>query len=541
MAGVLSLLGLIARRDRIKLPLTIVLVVISLVSIIPLLRNVYGDEASLTAMYTSLGTNPAMLFLTGPIDAPTLGGLMTIETLLWWGLVVAFINTMLVVRHTRHNEEIGAQELILSSQVHRSASLVAVMVAAIVVNGLIAAGLAIGMQLVDVTWTASQSWLYGLAMGAFGLAWAGIAAIVVQLVASGRTANSLLAALIGVSFVVRGVGDFLGSVDASSGLHEPAWMSSLSPFGWLQMTRPLVEPNWWPLVIPLLFWLACCGLGLALLARRDVGEGLLPSRRGRARASRFLATPLGLTWMLQRNVFIGWLLAILVMVLTLGALTPQMDEVFAGSDGIQQMIEAIGGAGELLPSFMSAMLAIISLMVFAYAIQALGKLRSEESQGHLEQLLATRLSRLKWIGLHTGLVAVVGTLLLAMTGSVMAVAVNAMSDGVSLDVAEYTLAALSYWPMLLAFMALYVVLFSLQPRLAGLVTWMYFGWVAFLSWLGPMLQLDDLVMKSSIMEHLATPPLEDISWQPIIVMASASLMLATVGLMIWRQRDLVEK
>lgn len=539
MAGLSTLLALILRRDRVKLPLILVLLITSLLAMIPLLGDVYGDTESLATMYATFGVNPAGLFMTGPMDAPTFGAFMTIETVLWWGLVVAFINTMLIVRHTRHNEEIGAQELLLSGQAHRASGLVAAMLTALVVNVIIAVGIGAGVQLFDPGWSAEQSWLYGVAFGMFGLVWAAIASVVVQLVESGRSANSMLAALIGIGFIVRGIGDFLGRVGAS-GLHEPAWMSYLSPFGWLQLTRSLVEPNWTPLLISLGVSMVLFGIALALLARRDVGAGLLPSRRGRARASKFLATPFGLTWKLQRNIFIGWLIGVLVMVGTIGALVPQMSDVYADSDQLSAMIESIGGVGELIPSFMSAMIAITALLVLAYAIQGLMRLRSEESTGHLENLLATGLSRLKWLGMHVDTVIIGSIVMLAVMGGGLALVTNSMSD-VTVDVVEYSLAGLAYMPVILFFVGLYVLLFGVLPRAASAVTWLYFGFVAFVSWLGPILQLDQWVMNLSVLEHLASPPVESIQATPIIVISAAGIAMIIIGMMAWHRRNLLER
>lgn len=252
MAGLWTLIRLILRRDRIKLPIWIIGFVLLLVAMIPLLNDVYGDDESLATMHATFSASPAGLFMTGPMDAPTFGAFMTIETLLWWGIAIAFLNTLLVVRHTRHNEEIGAQELLLSGKAHRASSLAAALIVALGVNIIIAGLVCVGFEAVNVPWQTSQTWLYALAMSGFGFAWAAIAAVVVQLVESGRSANGILAGLIGVGFLTRGVGDFLGKLDAS-GLHQPEWISYLSPFGWLQATRPLTEPSWAPLAITALF------------------------------------------------------------------------------------------------------------------------------------------------------------------------------------------------------------------------------------------------------------------------------------------------
>ena len=549
-----TLVRLIIRRDRLKIPLAIGIFVSSLLAMVPLLKDLYGDEASLTSMFSSLGLNPAMLFLTGPMDGPVFGAMVHIETLLWWGLVLAFINTMLVVRHTRHNEEIGAQELILSGQVHRGTSLIAVMTVALVTNILVAVGLGLGMQMFDAGWGADQAWLFGVAMGMFGMAWAGVAAIVVQLVDNGRSANGMLASLIGVAFVVRGIGDFLGKVD-ESGLHQPMWASYLSPFGWMQASRPLTESSWWPIFIPIVLVVVSFGVSLFLLGKRDVGFGILPSRGGRARASKFLVSQLGLTWKLQKNIFIGWLVALLLMIGTIAALVPQMGDVLADSASMQQAVGTISGtappeagglitmpdAEAIIPAFMSAMISITALMVFAYAIHGLGRLRSEETSGHLEILLSTKLSRLKWVGMHVGVITIGGMFMMVLLGGSTAVMTNAMSSDITLDVAEYTMAGLSYMPVMLVMMAIYILLFGVLPRVAGVMTWLYFGVVTFLLWIGPMLKLEQWIMELSVMELLSSPPVEDIKMAPIFGITTVSLVVIAAGMTMWRKRNLIER
>jgi ABC-2 type transport system permease protein len=176
-----------------------------------------------------------------------------------------------------------------------------------------------------------------------------------------------------------------------------------------------------------------------------------------------LATPLGLTLRLQRGVFIAWLAAIIVIVVTIGALVPQMTDVLSDSDSMRAMIEAIGGVGEMVPTFMSAMMAIVCLMVFGYVLHGLTKLRGEEVSGRLENIVATRVTRLQWLTLHVAVVLIGGMLMLAATGGILALCVNLLSD-FTIDVGEYMLASLSYAPVMLVFAALYLLLFGAFSR-----------------------------------------------------------------------------
>ena len=534
-AGTGTLIRLILRRDRAKLPIWLFAVVLSLVAMVPLLQNVYGDAASIMVMYQTFSANPAGIFLTGPMDAPTFGAFMTIETTLWWGLAIAFMNTLFIIRHTRQNEEMGAQELVLSGRAHRGSALASALIVAFLVNAVMAALIAIGLIVVQAPLDGADVWLYGAAFGAFGMVWACIAAVVAQFVQSARSANGVLASLIGLAFLLRGVGDFLGHAD-EQGVIQAEWPSLLSPFGWLQSTRALTFPDWSPLIITMVASILFSLLAFWLLSMRDVGSGILPPRRGRSRASNFLRTPFGLTWKLQKNVLIGWGMSIVTMAATIGALVPAMGGVYEESEQMRHLIEAMGGTGAIIPSFLAAMLAMMVLMVLAYVLQALGRLRNEEVNGHVEQLLATRFSRLKWLSLHSLVVLGGSIILLSLAGGVMALVVSLASD-MSLSVSEYVLASLSYMPVVLVFVGLYIALFGLMPRTAGLVGWIYFGYVTFALWVAPMLGLNEWITDLSLLSHVAAVPVEPVIWCPLIVFCAIGVVLAAGGVIAFKRRD----
>jgi ABC-2 type transport system permease protein len=335
---------------------------------IPVLSETYAKPETLEALFGQFSTVPAGLFLTGPMDGADFGSLFTIETVLWWGLVIAFMNTLLVVRHTRQSEETGAMEMLLSTRASRFAPLAAVGSVAIVMNGIMAILIGGGMLALRSDWGDGSVWLYSASFAAFGIAWAAVAALCAQLFESARTTNAVLAIAIGVAFVLRGVGDFL-STRSADGVMYAAWPSWLSPFGWLQSTRSLTHPEWWPLILPIALAGVMFAAAFLLLAWRDEGAGIIPARRGRARASRFLRTPFGIAWYVQKNVFLGWLCGSLALVTIIGVLIPQMGNVIESSPDVSQLMQTMGGGTALIPSFLSAMLMITALMVVAYGIQ----------------------------------------------------------------------------------------------------------------------------------------------------------------------------
>src|SRR5690606_6521466 len=172
--------------------------------------------------------------------------------------------------------------------------------------------------------------------------------------------------------------------------------------------------------------------------------------------------------------------AALARLMPISVLLPEMSNVYESSESTRALIEAMGGTGAMIPAFLSVMLAIIAVMVLAYVVQGLSKLSSEESSGHLENLLVLRLARVKWLSLHTLVVLVGGAIMLMISGATLAIAVNTGTDTTA-SVWSYIIAGLSYFPVLLLFAGLYIVLFGLLPRVVGVVVWVLFGYVAFMS------------------------------------------------------------
>lgn len=534
--GVMALIKLIIRRDRIKLPLWIVGAASTLLLMVPLLRDTYGEQAALNTLYQAFKLNPAGLFLTGFMDKPSFGAIMTIETVLWWGLLIAFINTFFVIRHTRQNEESGAQELILSGRVRRSSSLAAVLVVASLMNTALVLILGFGLA-IQSSWSVGQAWLYAGSFGVFGMVWAAIAAVIAQLVEGSRSANGLAAILIGVAFLLRGIGDIFAKPDAS-GLLQQTWVSFLSPFGWLQSTRALTVPEWWPLMIHIPVIIILFAGAFIIVEHRDVGAGILPARKGRGTASVLLKSPVGLTWRLQKNVFIGWFMGVVAMAVTIGALVPQMSEVYESSDAMRAVVKSLGGSGALIPAFLSAMVAIIVLMVLAYAIQAMGRLRSEEDSGHLEPLFATAFSRTRWFITHCVVVLLGSAVLLAATGVSLVMTINATSS-LTLAYGQYLGATMSYLPLVALFIAGYGLLFALLPRMVNAVVWLYFGFVAGVSWIGPLMGVKQSILDYSILSHFPAAPSESINGVLLASIGVVSLIVIVVAAIGFSRRNVL--
>ncbi|MFD0474863.1 ABC transporter permease [Nonomuraea thailandensis] len=210
-------------------------------------------------------------------------------------LIGGLISILLMIRHTRVEEETGRRELLASGVIGRHAPLaaaLAVVLAANLLHGLlsvpalVAGGLPTGSSL-----------LFGLSTAAGGWAFAAVAAVTGQLTASSGTARGIAIAIGGLLFALRSLADTGGI----------GWLAWLTPFGWVRLTRPYAGDQWWVLGLIAVFAAALAAVAFTLSTRRDVAGGLISVRLGPAeeRCRARSACPLACTaapWRVSRSV-----------------------------------------------------------------------------------------------------------------------------------------------------------------------------------------------------------------------------------------------
>jgi len=148
-------------------------------------------------------------------------------------ITVAIMNIFLVINHTRKDEENGRIELIRSLPVGRLSNLKGTMIVALTVNLLLSFIITIGLYLTGMDGiNLSGSLLYGVSLGVSGLLFAAIAAVFAQVASTSRGALSYSFIVLGVLYLLRGIGDVSGSV-----------LSYISPLGLILKTEIFYSNN----------------------------------------------------------------------------------------------------------------------------------------------------------------------------------------------------------------------------------------------------------------------------------------------------------
>lgn len=525
-AGTSTLVRLALRRDRVRLPLwTLGIVGVSAASAATV-KSTYDTPAEIATYGPTAGASAASRITSGrQVALDTVEGIIANEITLIVTLGITLLVVFTVVRHTRAEEESGAAELVRSGVVGRHAAQVAALVVAlaatVVISGLLAAVL-IGLGL-DRT----GSLAFAAEVGMLGLLFAGIAAAAAQVTASARGALAIAGGLLGAAYVVRGVGAV-----GDSALY---WVS---PFGWAQGVDAFGDERWWLLGVLLAAAAVSFGLAVVLTARRDAGAGLLQPRAGAARASATLGTPWGLALRTQRGLVIGWAVGLAVLAAIYGSVIPEVPDMLEGNP---DMLEAMGlgaGAGDaLIDAFLGYINLTLGVVGAVFGVASVLRLRAEEDTGRLEALIATPLTRTRWL-VGSLAVTVIGMLLvvLAMSAGMVLGYVPVAGEVSGSRVSELVLGILAQLPAMLLVAALALLILAWLPRFAVLA-WALVAWVVLDAFLGETLELPDGIRSLSPFFHLPAYPTETWTAGPTVALLAATAVAAALALVGYRRRD----
>lgn len=532
LSGTSALLGLALRRDRLRLSAYLLGLAALMAGFLEMQagqpRQALVEEAELFA-----GT-PAMRMF-GVASGVSIGAVTLIRGYLLLAVLAALMSTLAVVRHTRQNEETGRAELIGAAVVGRHAGLAAAVVLTVGAD-VVLAGL-LGLAGIVAGQPAAGSFTAGVAVGGFGIVFGGVAAVTVQLSSTTRGANGLAAAALGLAFVLSGVGNMLGTVDASGVRLVSAWPAWLSPLGWGQQMRPFGGDHWGPLGLSVIAFVVLVGAASMLATRRDVGSGMLAQRRGPAEAAPGLLSPFGLVWRLQRRALLGWAVAMAGFGLVFGAI---IDEIKDTGGATAEWYARMGGSDEILDAYRASVVEMAGMAVAIYAVQMLLRMHAEEADGPLEPILATAVSRRRWLISHV-LNAAIGALALLLVFAVsMGSAAGSVLGDVPAQLSALVEAGLVQLPGIMVIGSIVVASTALLPRWTGAVSWT----VVMVSILvGPLfgaatLQLPRWIQDVSPFTHIPKAPAAEITAIPLVALIAVAAALVVAGLASFRRRDL---
>ncbi len=523
LTGTATLMRLLLRLDRVRLSVWVLLIAITPAVTAAQYQKLYPTPQSLDGVRDVI-SNPSLVALNGPLLGVSIGGLTAWKIGATELILAALMSVLTVVRHTRTEEETGRLELVGATVLGRYAPLTAAVLTAGLANLVIAVLVALG--LIGVGLPAAGSVALGLAIGLTGLVFAAVAAVAVQLTESARAATGIAIAVLGAAYLLRAVGDT-----------EVAGLTWASPIGWGMQVRAFAGEQWWVLGLALALVVVSCAVAYTLVARRDVGAGLLPERAAPAGAAPALRSPVALAWRLHRGVLIGWLIGLAVTGAVLGGPANSLSNVTTTNQQLLDYLARLGGRKGVADAYLAAVFGIVGVVVAAYTVQATLRLHAEESTGRAEPVLATKVGRVRWALSHL-LFAFLGTaVLLAVTGVCAGLVYGMQTHDVGGQLPRLLAAAIVQLPAAWVLAGLGMALFGLIPRVAAALTWAGLTACVLLLELGALLGLSQWLVDASPFAHVPKLPGSAFTTMPLVWLTAIAVLLAVAGLSGLRRRD----
>lgn len=537
MTGILRLAVAQARRDRRQLTVWIAGISALGFAMAAAVAAQFSGESARAAIMAVAAANPAFLFLRGTPDGTTIGAVVFFQGYAFTAVLAGLMNTFLIIRHTRGDEEAGRAELLGAAPLPRAAPLAATLILAVAANTLLAACAAAGYALAGLPRPGSM--VAGLAVGAAGLFFAAGAAGIAQLLPSARAANGAAAALVGAAYLVRGVGDALGTPSRALDTVSSAWPSLFSPIGWGQRSRPFTAAEIGPVLVLTATAATVAAAAVLYRRRRDLGASLLPERAGRARATASGHTLTGLAWRLQRSTLAGWVAGAAVLGSVAGALGPVVAETVAGNPSLVELIYRLvpGAQVSVTDVFGAALMGIAGVLAAAAGVQAILRMHAEESEGRAEVLLALPVSPARWMAANL-IIAVLSTIVVcAVAGA--AAAFCLMVTGTGADYAAVFVAAgLAHAPAALVFVAAAALVFAVLPRQTVPLGWGLLAAGLVLGHFGELLRLPAWLQNLSPFRHSSALPVEGLNLTAAGVLLAIAGPAAVIATRLLHRRDL---
>ncbi len=537
MRGLGVVLASQARRDRWVLSYWVGGIALLGIGVASAITTQFADDGERASIIAIATANPAFLFLRGLPDGLSVGAVAFFQGFTFTAVLAGLMSTFLVVRHSRADEEAGRAELLGATPIARSTMLAATIALGVLAN--LALGVVLALAYIAGGLPAEGSVVAALAVGSVGIVFVAVAAVVAQAMPSGRGANGVAAALVVGAYLLRGIGDALGTPSDDLLRVTPSALSWFSPIGWGQATRPYSEPTLLPMLLSLGAFVALAGLALVLRSRRDLGSSLVPVRAGRPAARSGGRSALGLAWRLQRATVLGWTAGVVVLGGIAGGLGPVVAQAVAENDTLAALIARLvpGSTGDTADVFIAALLGIGGVLGAAAGVQAVLRLRAEEVEGRAELLLATPLSRARWM-LATVIVASASVLIVGLALGLATGGVLARSSGEPADVLRYAGAALAHSPAALVFVSVTALAFAVTPRITIALGWGLLVIGLVLGQFGELLQLPEWVQAASPFFHSSAVPVVEFDGVAGAIMIAIAVFGVAAAAVALRRRDL---
>jgi ABC-2 type transport system permease protein len=496
--------------------------------------DAYPTEAARALVAETFRSNTGLIAVIGKPDAlQTIGGFTMWRSLGALTIIVSIWAIFLSSRLFRGDEEQGRFELVLTGKstlanatIQLFASILVMLIPTFL---LIYLSTSIVNFINDYGWSQASIILLASSVVLTALLFVSIGALCAQVAATRSATLRIAAAVFGVSFMLRALGDIS---------NDKSWLTVLSPLGWLERMYPLGTSNslW---LIPIIITItATLIIAVAIAGRRDYGESLIPDNNIAKPKYKLLRSGSGLLTRLHKGNALLWGLGLLAVNFMFGTFLGTVTQVLSESGGIQNTLNKVTGGQntDTTELFIGTIFMQMVLLMMIMVTSQVNAFRDDEARGYMDNLLVRQSSRIGLSSVKAMLIT--GSVLLAAAATATGMYLGAKSQDVYIDGWVVTAAGINLLAVPLLFLGIGLFVFGFLPRFTSVVLYSLIGWAFIVEIVGSVINVNHWILDTSILHHIALAPAVDVRWDTFWVYLVLALAAATAGIWRFTKRDI---
>ena len=490
----------------------------------------YPTRAERTNIVKTLGTNKGIRSIFGPArQLDTISGFTAWRCATSFAVIGAVWGVLLATKILRGDEEQGRSDLYFAGPVTRASGL-ANQLLGLAITWLVLFGtvtswvITIGVTGHYFSWTAGL-W-FSLVSCSCAAIFLAVGAVTSQLTTTRRAAAALAGGAFAAGMLVRAGAE---SVDGGK------WLTWISPVGWTDRMHPLTGTDMAPMLVVVVAVAVATGLAVFLAARRDLGQGILPSRDTAAARTALLGSPGGLAFRLTRGTTLAWAAGLFIFAAVFGTVSTAVSDAFKQDSSVSDIFNRLG-ADISAKGYVGVTFVFLSAALGITAATFIGACRAEEAEGRLEYLTAGPLQRWTWLVTRIA----IGAGSLVLLGCVVGVGgwLGVVASGGTIGFADMFLAGLNIVAPALLVLGVATLVYGAAPRIGAQAAYALVAWSFLIEMIGALVKLNHFILDTSIIHHLAAAPAVDPRWSSAVVMTFVAVALAALGALALQRRDI---
>jgi len=212
-----------------------------------------------------------------------------------------------------------------------------------------------------------------------------------------------------------------------------------------------------------------------------------------------------------------------------------IEQYVKDNDALRDLL-AKAGTASFTDAFLGRSILLLAVVAGGFAVQSALRARGEEVSQRAEVMLATPVSRVRWLGAYA-LVASGGSAIVLVAGGLGIGVSAAAATGDVGYVPRLTADSIAYLPALAILVALVTVCFGAAPRI-GVAMWGVLAGCFIIAFFEELLNIPGWVADLSPFQHTPLMPAARLAAAPLAILSTLAALLTLVGLVLFRRRDL---